>query len=97
MYSPNLGRFKQIDPIGYGGGMKLHAYVNGDPVDKVDPTGMATYSPTTGQTCRDWTIIMNGVTRDMTPSFPHPQTMQARRCWSASPAISGANAISQSR
>jgi len=39
VYAPQLGRFMQTDPLGYTAGANLYGYVNGDPVNHVDPEG----------------------------------------------------------
>ena len=38
-YDPNTGRWLNRDPISYKGGLNVYAYVNGNPVNSVDPSG----------------------------------------------------------
>jgi RHS repeat-associated protein len=40
MYATRWGRFLQVDPIAYQGGSNLYAYVNNDPLNRLDPFGL---------------------------------------------------------
>jgi RHS repeat-associated protein len=40
LYSPALGRFMQVDPLGYSQGLNVYNYVHGDPINRTDPSGL---------------------------------------------------------
>ena len=44
-YAPELGRFLQTDPIGYGDDVNLYAYVKNDPLNYIDQSGAFVVPP----------------------------------------------------
>ena len=48
MYSPDLGRFLQPDPLGYFDGMNVYAYCGNNPVNWIDPWGLCKDGAKTG-------------------------------------------------
>ena len=40
-YDPEIGRYLTRDPIGYGDGMNVYLYVHDNPINHIDPLGLA--------------------------------------------------------
>lgn len=80
MYSTTLGRFMQTDPIGYGDGMNWYAYTHNDPVNYVDPTGLAQVrscitNPDGSQRCWVWDepdVVVTGNCGALLCTVTHP-------------------------
>ena len=61
-YDPGAKRFIQEDPIGYGGGANLYAYVDGQPLEARDPSGMLMDYNAPGVTNENWSDPENWLT-----------------------------------
>jgi RHS repeat-associated protein len=61
MYAPTLGRFLQVDPVGYYDQMNIYAYVGNDPINASDPSGMIRICPGGRECYDDGTVAPEGM------------------------------------
>jgi RHS repeat-associated protein len=59
-YDPEIGRYLSKDPIGFAGGLNLHAYV-ANPVQGIDPLGLQESSPSQEDIKRAQNILSSTV------------------------------------
>ena len=62
-YDPSLGRFISEDPLGFEAGVNFYAYVNNNPINASDPSGLATqitigYKPVVGDAAFHQVVIL---------------------------------------
>ncbi len=70
-YDPWMGRFLQTDPIGYQSDINAYAYVNNDPINGTDPSGLASNDDSNPQRPIDGFYIGGSVT-DLGPPLIVP-------------------------
>jgi len=81
-YDASVGRWVSKDPIGFGGGLNLFGYVEGDPVNWVDPSGLdGILDP-----LLPWTMMPFGPSLDQ-----HANRSRRNRCPIRPPTMCGGN------
>ncbi|MCP3888344.1 MAG: hypothetical protein GY702_05660 [Desulfobulbaceae bacterium] len=72
-YDPSTGRYISADPIGLDGGMNFYAYVQNDPINKIDPWGLFDFHGEwcgpdhTGGYPKSWGELSEGEKRNAIP------------------------------
>jgi RHS repeat-associated protein len=90
-YDPSQGRFIQPDPIGLAGGTNLYVYVENDPVDLADPSGLTPSGALIllGEVFFGMNLS-NSIALGNTMSILDAATSLSQGNWSAPPASPGA-------
>jgi RHS repeat-associated protein len=63
-YDPTSGRYIQADPIGLSGGANPYLYVDGNPMNAIDPSGLIRHSPDS-EYCKAVETRMDNLQRDL--------------------------------
>ncbi|MCU1269196.1 MAG: hypothetical protein JWN74_490 [Acidobacteriaceae bacterium] len=71
-YSPQFGRFLSEDPIGFGGGINVYAYVGNSPTNSIDPFGLRPGDKYPTERCAGWNAIwdINQTSKHRSKAWP---------------------------
>ena len=90
-YNPYLCRFLNADPSGFGGGLNLYAYADGNPISMMDPFGLGAAAIGVPS----WlSVTRNDVIRDQFMAGYNSMQAQTASAYYSGGGLSGAEAVS---